>query len=568
MKKIGKDDEKKAILAEKRAIVVIDEIGKIQQEAEKLKIPYLAKSISVLDEVLKIIPEDIAKGNQMIAFEKTGTLVKVGLVEPQDINALNVLRFISEKTQLRFEVNLISPLVFRDMVTQYSGSAEKVIEEAVEALRNEDENDEEFLTEGVSRSKNNVQSAPVTKLLSVIIRHAIEGKASDIHMEPFDKEYRIRFRVDGVLYSSLTVPLEVGKAVISRVKILANLKIDEKRKPQDGRFNVIESGHPVDFRISTLPVMEGEKVVMRLLDKENKLASLENMGIVGRCGDILVRSIQEPFGIILITGPTGSGKSTTLYSCLEVLNREDRNIVTLEDPVEYTIAGINQSQINPEIGYTFASGLRSILRQDPNVIMVGEIRDNETAELTIHAALTGHLVLSTLHTNSSIGAIPRLIDMGVEAFLLASSLRVMAAQRLVRRICEKCKHEVKVSDKIKEYLLSQIKEIPAEDLARYGVDLSKPVTLFEGSGCESCGKLGYNGRIAIFEAIEVDSGMKDIISEQNGGEQFVKEYAKKQGMITMKQDGILKAITGKTTFSEIERVTEGSRSIGGDVDDA
>jgi len=568
MKKIGKDDEKKAILAEKRAIVVIDEIGKIQQEAEKLKIPYLAKSISVLDEVLKLIPEDIAKGNQMIAFEKTGTLVKVGLVEPQDINALNVLRFISEKTQLRFEVNLISPLVFRDMVTQYSGSAEKVIEEAVEALKNEDENDEEFLTEGVSRSKNNVQSAPVTKLLSVIIRHAIEGKASDIHMEPFDKEYRIRFRVDGVLYSSLTVPLEVGKAVISRVKILANLKIDEKRKPQDGRFNVIESGHPVDFRISTLPVMEGEKVVMRLLDKENKLASLENMGIVGRCGDILVRSIQEPFGIILITGPTGSGKSTTLYSCLEVLNREDRNIVTLEDPVEYTIAGINQSQINPEIGYTFASGLRSILRQDPNVIMVGEIRDNETAELTIHAALTGHLVLSTLHTNSSIGAIPRLIDMGVEAFLLASSLRVMAAQRLVRRICEKCKHEVKVSDKIKEYLLSQIKEIPAEDLARYGVDLSKPVTLFEGSGCESCGKLGYNGRIAIFEAIEVDSGMKDIISEQNGSEQFVKEYAKKQGMITMKQDGILKAITGKTTFSEIERVTEGSRSIGGDVDDA
>jgi type IV pilus assembly protein PilB len=528
--------------------------------------PFLKKSVLVLPEVLYLIPEDIAKGNQIIAFEEKDGLVRVGLVDPHNINALNVLRFISEKTQLKFEVNLISPSVFRDMVTQYSGNAEKAIEEATEALK-EDEN-EEVLLAGSSRSGSNVQSAPVTKLLSVIIRHAIEGKASDIHIEPFDKEYRVRFRVDGVLYSSLAVPLEVGRAIISRIKILANLKIDEKRKPQDGRFNVIESGHPVDFRVSSLPVMEGEKVVLRLLDKENKLASLENMGIVGRCGDILIKSIKEPFGIILITGPTGSGKSTTLYSCLEVLNKEDRNIVTLEDPVEYTIAGINQSQINPEIGYTFASGLRSILRQDPNVIMVGEIRDNETAELTIHAALTGHLVLSTLHTNSSIGAIPRLIDMGVEAFLLASSLRVVAAQRLVRRICEKCKHEVKVPNKVAEFILSQIEGISVEDLARYGITSVEKISLFEGSGCDDCGNLGYKGRIAIFEAIEVDSGMKDIISEQNGGEQFIKEYAKKQGMITMKQDGILKAIAGKTTFAEIERVTEGSRSVGGDTEDA
>ncbi len=567
MKKIVEDSEEE-VSEEKAEKVTIDEVGNLQQEAEKLKMPYLNKSRLVFPEVLSIIPEDIAKGNKMIAFERNGSLVRVGVVDPHDINALNVLRFISEKTQLKFEVNLISLSIFQDMVTQYAGSAEKAIAEAAEALKSEDDDADNLLMEGSGRPESNVQSAPVTKLLSVIIRHAIDGKASDIHMEPFDKEYRVRFRVDGVLYSSLAVPLEVGRAIISRIKILANLKIDEKRKPQDGRFNVVENGHPVDFRVSTLPVMEGEKVVMRLLDKENKLASLENMGIFGRCGDILVRNIQEPFGIILITGPTGSGKSTTLYSCLEVLNKDDRNIVTLEDPVEYTIAGINQSQINPEIGYTFASGLRSILRQDPNVIMVGEIRDSETAELTIHAALTGHLVLSTLHTNSSIGAIPRLIDMGVEAFLLASSLRVVAAQRLVRRICEKCKHEIAVSDKIKEYMLSQLEGISAEDVARYGVDLNKPIALFEGSGCEDCGKLGYKGRIAIFEAIEVDSGMKDIISEQNGGEQFIKEYAKKQGMITMKQDGILKAIAGKTTFSEIERVTEGSRSVGGDTEDA
>lgn len=569
--KVSPGNSKKSLASDGSANIALDnDIEALVKEAGRLNMPYLDKVVLISPDVLGIISEDIARANHLIAFEKKDGLVRVALVDPQNINALNVLRFISEKTQLRFEVYLTSLKIFQDMVAQYVGSAEKVIEEALESLK-DDELDgiSENLAESKENSSNtNVQSAPVTKLLSVIIRHAIEGKASDIHIEPIDKEYRVRFRVDGVLYASLAVPIEVGRAVVSRIKILSNLKIDEKRKPQDGRFNVVENNHQIDFRVSTLPTMDGEKVVLRLLDKENKLASLENMGISGKCGDILIRNIKEPFGIILITGPTGSGKSTTLYSCLETLNSEERNIITLEDPVEYSIAGINQSQINPEIGYTFASGLRSILRQDPNIIMVGEIRDSETAELTIHAALTGHLVLSTLHTNSSIGAIPRLVDMGVEAFLLASSLRVVAAQRLVRRICEKCKKEVKVSNAIREYILKEIEGISAEDIARYGINVDANFQLFEGSGCEECGNAGYKGRVAIFEAIEVDSDIKEIISEHNGNEQFIKEYVKKQGMITMKQDGLLKALAGKTSLSEIERVTEGSRSVGGELDEA
>ncbi len=565
------DDDKKSSLPADQKVEELNDDEIIAKEAKALNMPYLSKSVPVFIDVLNVIPEDVARANQIVAFEKKDNLVKAGIVDPHNINALNVLRFISEKTQLKFEVYLISSKLFQDLVTQYGGGTKKAIEEAVDSLREdaaEEEGHGNFAMDDGSRSDSNVQSAPVTKLLSVIIRHAIDGKASDIHIEPIGKEYRVRFRVDGLLYASLSVPKEVGKAVVSRIKILANLKIDEKRKPQDGRFNVVENGHPIDFRVSTLPIMDGEKLVMRILDRDNKLASLENMGIIGQGGDILIRNIDEPFGIILITGPTGSGKSTTLYSCLELLNKEERNIITLEDPVEYSIDGVNQSQINPEIGYTFASGLRSILRQDPNIIMVGEIRDNETAELTIHAALTGHLVLSTLHTNSSIGAIPRLVDMSIEAFLLASSLRVVAAQRLVRKICEKCKHEVEVSPKLQRYMLAEIEGVSNEDMAKYGFDIKKKISIFEGSGCGECGKTGYKGRTAIFEALEIDVNIKDIISEHNGNEQAIKDYAKTKGMITIKQDGILKVLTGRTTLSEVERVTEGSRSVGGDVDEA
>jgi len=540
--------------------------NELAEKANFLGMPYLQEAPKINNEVLNIISRDIAIQHKIISFERNKNKVKVGIVDPNDINALNILRFIVEKKKIELDLYLISEEIFKDMVEQYSGGAETVIKEAMELLQGDA--DFNVVEENEKKEIDSMQAAPVTKLLSVITRHAIEGKASDIHIEPFGKEYRVRFRVDGVLHSSLSIPKEVGRAVVSRIKILSNLKIDEKRKPQDGRFKLSdEDNHFVDFRVSSLPVVEGEKIVMRLLDTENKIIDLESMGLMGKGKDILVRNVMEPYGIILMTGPTGSGKSTTLYACLGILNKEERNIITLEDPVEYSISGINQSQINPEIGYTFASGLRSILRQDPNVIMVGEIRDSETAELTIHAALTGHLVLSTLHTNSSIGAIPRLVDMGIEPFLLASSLRVVAAQRLVRRICRNCKQEVKIPQSVLENIKNQIETLPQEELKKYEVDLADGIHVFEGKGCEECGNTGYKGRIAIFEALEIDKDIKEIISEKNGAEIEVQKHADKQGMIKIKQDGLLKVVLGLTTLAEIERVTEGSKSVGGEVED-
>jgi type IV pilus assembly protein PilB len=553
-------------------------LSALAEKAKGFNIPYLEDIPKISEDALSIISKDVALEHKIIAFEKNGRSAKIAVVDPLNINALNVLSFVAEKRNIEFDLFLVSDDMFKIMAEQYSGGAEKAIEEAMESLQDEkkdyEDNGGEIESEDDDEDSDDrsqastIQSAPVTKLLSVVIKHAIEGKASDIHIEPYgSKEYRVRFRVDGVLYASLSIPKEVGRAVVSRIKILSNLKIDEKRKPQDGRFKIKENGHPVDFRVSTLPVIDGEKVVLRLLDTGNKVIDLDSMGLMGKGKEILLKNIKEPFGIILMTGPTGSGKSTTLYACLDILNKEERNIITLEDPVEYSISGINQSQINPEIGYTFASGLRSILRQDPNVIMVGEIRDSETAELTIHAALTGHLVISTLHTNSSIGAIPRLIDMGIESFLLASSIRVVGAQRLVRRICTECKQEIKMLPSILAFVRSQVEKLPKEEVEKYGLDLADGFHTYAGAGCDACANSGYKGRIAIFEALEVDREVKEIIAEHNGSEAEVQKYAENQGMITIKQDGIIKVLLGLTTLEEVERVTEGSKSVGGDTDD-
>lgn len=544
----------------------------LKKKADALGVPVLNKIPKIKGDCLKIVPEDLAKKYRMAAFEKDGKSVKVCMVEPGDFEAVNILRFISENNSIEFEIYLISDKLFEAVLSQYSDNAEKVVEDAVRSLKEAyevDGFDEPGSLDSKAKKDSEVvsQDAPVTKLLSVIIKHAIDGKASDIHIEPVEKDYRVRFRVDGVLHSSLVAPKEVGLAVVSRIKILSNLKIDEKRKPQDGRFKVVENDQSIDFRVSTFPVVDGEKVVMRLLNKDNKEVNIEMLGLMGKSREILERSIKSPYGIILITGPTGSGKSTTLYSFLQMLNKEERNIVTLEDPVEYSIEGINQSQVKPEIGYTFASGLRSILRQDPNVIMVGEIRDSETAELTIHAALTGHLVFSTLHTNSSIGAIPRLIDMGIEAFLLSSSLQVVAAQRLVRRICDGCKEEENVPEAVKKKALEEIEKISSGEIEKYGADIKQGIKFFHGKGCEMCDETGYKGRVAIYEALEMDDNLREIISDKNGDEVGVQDYAQKVGMITIRQDGIMKALLGLTTIAEVERVTKGSLSVGGDTDD-
>lgn len=528
--------------------------------AESLGVPLLETPPSSIDKtILTLIPEDTAKKYRMLVFDRKDGILSVAMVDPQDFDALNVLRFIAEKERLGIEVSLITMDTFTELLKAYSGT-DKALEEAIVSLKTAQDSAVQIQaeTKGGSALPEVFQDAPIAKLVDVIVKHAMEGRASDIHIEPVDGSYRVRFRVDGLLRSTLVFPNDVGRAVLSRIKILSNLKIDEKRKPQDGRFRVVAENKTIDLRVSTLPVIDGEKVVMRILDKSNNMADLDKLGLWGRNREVLLRKINEPYGIILITGPTGSGKSTTLYAFLQILNQEERNIITLEDPVEYFMEGINQSQIRPEIGYNFADGLRSILRQDPNVIMVGEIRDEETGELAIHAALTGHLVLSTLHTNDAIKGLPRLIDMGAEPFLLASSIQALAAQRLVRRICENCKEETQITPGMMKKMEAARLAIPTEELEAYDLDIKMPLKVYKGKGCELCGNSGYKGRIAIYEVFEVTDEAKIVITDKSANENELLKEAVRQKMLMMQGDGLLKVLKGITTIAEVERVTEGA----------
>lgn len=528
-------------------------------QAKRLGVPWLSELPATFDQgVLLLIPEDTARKYQMAALGRKGNALLVGMVNPQDFEALNVLRFIAEKERVGIDVNLIDTSLLEQAMKRYTGT-DRVLEEAIVSLKKDDTAEIQTHETESTASSQVFQDAPIAKLVDVIVKHALDGRASDIHVEPIEGNYRVRFRVDGILRSALMFPMDVGKAVLSRIKILSNLKIDEKRKPQDGRFHVImANGKAVDLRVSTLPVIDGEKVVMRILDKSNNMADLDKLGLWGRNRDVLTKKIREPYGIILITGPTGSGKSTTLYAFLSILNQEERNIITLEDPVEYFMDGVNQSQIRPEIGYSFASGLRSILRQDPNVIMVGEIRDEETAELAVHAALTGHLVLSTLHTNDAIKALPRLIDMGAEPFLLSASVQALAAQRLVRRICEHCKEPVKLNPSMEKQLAAVRSLIATTEITAYDLDPTAPVVAYQGKGCKQCNDSGYQGRIAIYEVFEITNETKTTIAEKGANENDLKQEAVRQHMLSMKQDGFLKVLKGITTIAEVERVTEGT----------
>jgi type IV pilus assembly protein PilB len=545
-----------------------DSILSARKHAVALGVPFLEEAPKRIDEsVLGLITEETARRYAMAVFAREGDVVQIAMTDPENFESLNILRFLSEKEQLNIEISLTSEEVLQAILGMYT-TADSALSEAILSLKKDDgATGVAILSDGDIQAEANkdeqvMQDAPIARLVEAIIKHSIESKASDIHIEPAEGTYRVRFRVDGVLHASLVFPIPVGKAVVSRIKILCNMKIDEKRKPQDGRFRAEHAGKVVDLRVSTFPVVDGEKVVIRVLDKNTNVADFKEMGLWGKAGDVLKRKIMEPHGIILMTGPTGSGKSTTLYSFLKILNQEERNIVTLEDPVEYQLLGVNQSQVMPEIGYTFASGLRSILRQDPNVIMVGEIRDGETAELAIHAALTGHLVLSTLHTNDSIGAIPRLVDMGIAPFLLASSIQVVAAQRLVRRICGECKGDADVSPSMVKQIEAEVKNIPIEEVGKYGYDPKKKFHLYEGKGCDACGGTGYKGRIAIFEAFDAGAEeIRRIIADENGNAGKIADAVAKQGMITIRQDGLLKALLGMTTITEIERVTEGALMV-------
>ncbi len=517
---------------------------------------------------LSYISEEIAEENGVAIFALKDGVAQAALLDPSNISALNILRFVEEQSDDVKAVKkyVVNKNVFNDILRHY-GTAEKAVSEVMRSFASESKPTTKKRKRKAGFTQESIQDAPVAKLVNVIIDHAIDGRASDIHIEPNEKEYRVRFRVDGILHSSLMFPLDVGRAVVSHIKILSNLKIDEKRKPQDGRFQIQREDGQVDFRVSTMPVVGGEKVVIRVLRKDENNFNLKELGVVGRNYEILMKRIRETYGMILITGPTGSGKSTTLYSFLRILNEEKRNIVTLEDPVEYYIEGINQSQVRPEINYTFANGLRSILRQDPNVIMIGEIRDSETAELAIHAALTGHLVFSTLHTNSAVGAIPRLVDMGVEPFLLSAALREVVAQRLVRRICKECKQKITVTPHVIQKVRAELEKIAPEEIAKYGVNLADGLQFYRGKGCDACGNSGYKGRMAIYEVIGINEEIETIITEENGAGDAVEKAALAGGMITMRQDGLLKALLGITTLEEVERLTEGTIAIGGDGSD-
>jgi type IV pilus assembly protein PilB len=396
-----------------------------------------------------------------------------------------------------------------------------------------------------------VKGAPVSRIVSVMLKAAVDQNASDIHIEPYGNVSRVRFRIDGVLKTALTLPLFLHQAVVSRIKVLASLKLDETRIPQDGRIRLAVGGKPTDFRVSTLPVVDFEKVVMRVLSAETEAPTLEGLGFRPEHVELIKNQIKRPHGLFLVSGPTGSGKSTTLYTVLTMRNEEGINIITLEDPIEYYIKGTNQSQIRPEINYSFATGLRAILRQDPNVIMVGEIRDRETAELAVHAALTGHLILSTIHTNDAFGVVPRLIDMGAEPFLLAATLNVAIAQRLARRVCQHCRAPIEITPDAREFVVSELSRMPG----RYTAGREpNAINLYRGAGCSHCSMTGYIGRICIAELIFATDEMRKII-EAGFPIDEVKSEAARQEMLNLKQDGILKALDGLTTIEEVMRIS-------------
>jgi type IV pilus assembly protein PilB len=539
--------------------VIIDTEKVAQFKAEHYGLKYIDLGGSDIDkETINLLSHDLAETYQVVIFDEDKSTLKVGLTDPTNLKAREALEFIARQKNLKAEFYLISKKSFSLAFKRYSAlkaEVKQALDVAEGKIQEKEKQAEEDL--GDETVGGVVKSAPISKMVDVIIRHGVEMKASDIHIEPFTAQTRVRYRIDGVLRTQLLLPKAVHSSIVSRIKVISNLKIDETRIPQDGRVRLKINKQNVDFRVSTLPLYEKEKVVMRILDTSSGAITLEQLGFSGRNAEIIQNNIDKPHGTFLVTGPTGSGKSTTLYAVLNLLNKEGINIVTLEDPVEYYLKGVNQSQVRPEVGLTFAAGLRSILRQDPDIVMVGEIRDSETAELAIHAALTGHFVLSTLHTNDSFGAIPRLFDMGVEPFLLTSTLNVVIAQRLVRKICDKCKEEFKVPEKLIDIVWEVYNQTPKENLESEGFDLKdkKEMKFYQGKGCKHCNKTGYSGRLAIAEVLDMTDDLKKEIASGASLEKIRQEVLSKK-MATLQQDGFIKSLKGMTTIEEVMRATK------------
>jgi type IV pilus assembly protein PilB len=513
---------------------------------------------SVTFDTLKYIPGDSAMHYKVVPLGVTNGILEVGVIDPSDMGAMDALQFLTAKANVGFTLTLITPTNFQKIFENYKSMGGEVdtalseLDEADSPLDLPDVGTEDVIIQNtkdkdmsVEDQKKIVEDAPVIKVVAVILRYATDGNASDIHIESTGEKVKVRFRVDGELKTSLWLPLNVYPGVVARIKILSKLKLDEKRKPQDGGFSAKIEGHKIDFRVSTFPTYFGEKVVIRILDPDHGMKTLDSIGLSKRNIELIRAALKKPYGLILVTGPTGSGKSTTIYSMLNELDREKQNVVSLEDPVEYHIPDVAQSQVMPEIGYTFATGLRSILRQDPNIIMVGEIRDKETAQLAIQAALTGHLVLSTLHTNSAVGAIPRLIDMGVDPYLIAPTLVLSMAQRLARKIGPNSQKELPIDPALQEYIDKQFADFPAE------LRDTLPFTgkVYEAEPSADCPS-GIRGRSAVMEVFEIDKEMQHIILK-SPGEQEIYEAARRKGMITIREDAIFKCMKGEVPLQEI-----------------
>lgn len=515
-------------------------------------------------EVFSYIPIDSARHYGFVPLDIAEGVLEVGITDPDNIEAVDALQFISGKIGMPYVMFLITKQDFDRVIDAYqnfSGEIGKALSEydttekplsiGTHTPVGTSDTDGRAIT--ITDETLNLtgpretlkEDAPVTKIVSTILRYAIEGHSSDVHIEPTLERTRVRFRLDGDLHTSLELPAKVHEAVIARIKILAKLRLDEKRKPQDGRFSATIEKRRIDFRVSTFPTEYGEKLVMRILDRSDAVATLESVGLTGAHLAEIREMVKIPYGIILIAGPTGSGKSTTLFAMLSELDREKFNVVSLEDPVEYEIAGVAQSQVRPEIGYTFASGLRSVLRQDPDIIMVGEIRDKETAVLAVQAALTGHLVFSTIHTNTAVGAITRLIDMGIDPFLIAPTLVAVIGQRLVRKFCEGGGTPYQITGSLKEFLDREFADLPPEHRSK----LPAFKEFYRASPTAEC-QSGTRGRTAVFEILRMDKNLEQIVLK-DPSEEKISAAARANGMLTMREDAIVKALTGEIPFEEV-----------------
>lgn len=539
---------------------VIDENTMCILKSEVSGVPYFERTetLQIGNDVTSMIPEDSAKFYKIVPLGINEGVLDVGMVDPEDIKAKEVLSFLSKQNKIKHKIYLISETSFKNILKQYRD----IEEEVGKALDNlEKELGSEGGSDGIDFSSDDTMSkkekisedAPIIKMVAVILRHAVEGGASDIHIEPEEKQLRVRFRMDGQLYSSLFLPIHTHASIVTRIKIISKLRIDETRVPQDGRFSAKIDTKGVDFRVSTFPTKLGEKVVIRVLDPYENLKTYEEIGLSYYNLEAIKDSIYRPFGLILATGPTGSGKTTTLYSILKELNKPDVNVVTLEDPIEYFISGVNQSQIRPEIGYDFGQGLRSIVRQDPDIIMVGEIRDEESASLVTHAALTGHVVLSTLHTNNAVGSVSRLMDMKVKSFLIPATLNVVIAQRLAHKLCPHCREKVRPNKEIEKIIIKQMEDL-SEQTKKY-FTMPSEIFVYKAKGCPKCNMKGEKGRIGVFEVLKMTPGLEKAIIE-NPTVASIAQEAKKQGMITMRQDALIKALEGVISIEEVFRITE------------